>query len=61
MIVEMIKARGEKKGLYGARVTGGGNGGTVCVLCGGLSGPESVQQVFKEYAEMVDEEAELYG
>ncbi len=60
-IVEMIKSKGSKKGLYGARVTGGGNGGTVCVLCAGLSGPESVQQVFKEYAAMAEEDVELYG
>jgi len=61
MIVNLVKAKGEKKGLYGARITGGGSGGTVCVLCAGMSGPESVQEVFKEYAAQVDETAELYA
>lgn len=60
-IVDMIKAKGEKKGLYGARISGGGNGGTVCVLCAGLSGPESVQEVFREYAAQVDEDVDLFA
>lgn len=60
-IVEMVKAKGEKKGLYGARISGGGNGGTVCILCAGLSGPESVQDVFKKYATEVDEDVALFA
>jgi L-arabinokinase len=60
-IVEMVKAKGEKKGLYGARISGGGNGGTVCILCAGLSGPESVQDVFKQYAAEVDEDVALFA
>ncbi|HZP84181.1 MAG TPA: hypothetical protein VFB21_21245 [Chthonomonadaceae bacterium] len=33
LLVELIKARGPERGLYGARITGGGSGGTVAVLC----------------------------
>jgi len=31
-IVEAVRARGPKKGLYGAKITGGGSGGTVAVF-----------------------------
>ncbi len=33
LLVELIRERGEARGLYGARITGGGAGGTVAVLC----------------------------
>jgi L-arabinokinase len=31
-IVELVRAEGPANGLYGARITGGGSGGTVAVL-----------------------------
>ncbi len=48
-LVTMVKATGNKKGLYGARVTGGGSGGTVCVLCSGLHGPDAAAQIHADY------------
>ena len=33
LLVELIRERGIARGLYGARITGGGAGGTVAVLC----------------------------
>jgi L-arabinokinase len=33
LLVELIRERGPEHGLYGARITGGGSGGTVAVLC----------------------------
>ena len=44
-IVRKVKEIGPKRGLYGARLTGYGNGGTVCILCGGIHGPEEVQKI----------------
>lgn len=60
LIVQMVKEKGDKKGLHGARVTGDGKGGTVCILCSGLSGPESVQDLFREYSK-VNTDAEFYA
>ncbi len=37
------------KGVYGARITGGGSGGTVCFLCAGDQGLEAVRQIHREY------------
>ena len=31
-IVEIVQALGPSSGLYGAKITGGGAGGTVCIL-----------------------------
>ena len=31
-LVELVRAEGQAAGLYGARITGGGSGGTVAVL-----------------------------
>lgn len=58
-IVEMIKDQGSKKGLYGARITGGGSGGTVCVLCGGLNGPDTAHQIHQLYTKKYGIETEF--
>ena len=52
-IVNRVKERGAKQGLYGARIMARGGGGTVCVLCGGISGPEYAQEVHQEYQQNV--------
>jgi L-arabinokinase len=59
-LVQMVREKGERKGLYGARVSGGGNGGTVCILCSGLSGPEAARDLHREYAESLGEEVEFF-
>ena len=33
LLVELIRERGPNQGLYGAKITGGGSGGTVAILC----------------------------
>ena len=48
-IVARVKAAGPRKGLYGARLTAPGNGGIVCILSGGLSGPENAVAIQREY------------
>ena len=49
-LVELVRAAGPGRGLYGAKITGGGSGGTVAVL--GSSGADaSVMEVARRYAE----------
>lgn len=48
-IVEMVRKAGPAAGVYGARITGGGSGGTVCVLYAGKKGKETVKTLFEEY------------
>ena len=32
-IIDLLMSFGPKAGIYGARASGGGSGGTICVLC----------------------------
>jgi L-arabinokinase len=50
LLVELVRAQGAAKGLYGAKVTGGGAGGTVAVL-GQRDAQEAFQKVVHTYAE----------
>jgi L-arabinokinase len=48
-IVDMLQHAGPDRGVYGARITGGGSGGTVCVLNYGKEGKQTVKEVFKRF------------
>jgi L-arabinokinase len=48
-LVELVRAAGPKKGLYGAKITGGGSGGTVAVLSHREAG-EAIEEVVAIYA-----------
>jgi galactokinase len=49
-LVDLVRAAGPESGLYGAKITGGGSGGTVAVL-GRRGAQEAVQKVVSEYAQ----------
>jgi L-arabinokinase len=48
-LVRLVKAAGKDRGLYGAKITGGGSGGTVAVL-GRRDAEDAISSVAKEYA-----------
>jgi len=48
-IVEMVRDAGPNNGVFGARVSGGGNGGTVCILSYGKEGKNSVKEIYGRY------------
>lgn len=48
-IVEAVVDAGPENGVYGARVTGGGSGGTVCVLSYGKQGKQTVKEIYKKH------------
>jgi galactokinase len=50
-LVELVAARGPERGLFGAKITGGGSGGTVAVL-----GTSAAEPVVREIAERYREE-----
>jgi len=52
-IVEMVRGAGAEKEVYGARVSGGGNGGTVCILSYGKVGRQTVKQIHQDYQKLV--------
>lgn len=47
-IVDAVRETGYSSGVYGARVTGGGSGGTVAILSGKL-GKQTVKKIFNQY------------
>ena len=49
-LVELVRAAGVDRGLYGAKITGGGSGGTVAVL-GRRDSGTAVSAVAHSYAE----------
>jgi len=50
-IVRLVQNAGENMGLYGAKITGGGSGGTVAVL-GHREAEPSVDAIVEQYAEL---------
>ena len=57
-IVDLVRDRGARSGLYGAKITGGGSGGTVCVLSDASPAAEaSLREVVLEYARRSAERA----
>ena len=52
-IVELVREAGPGNGVFGARVSGGGNGGTVCILSYGKEGKAAVKEIYKEYKKQI--------
>jgi L-arabinokinase len=50
LLVGLVREAGPSKGLFGARITGGGSGGTVAVLCGEGANRE-IETVASRYEE----------
>jgi len=48
-IVRIVRETGAARGLYGAKITGGGSGGTVAVLSG-RGAEDLIKSVAEEYA-----------
>ncbi|MCU0326469.1 MAG: hypothetical protein MUF45_14645 [Spirosomaceae bacterium] len=48
-IVALAQEFGHEKGIYGAKITGGGSGGTVCILAHGEKGLKSVREIYNIY------------
>jgi len=59
ILIDLIKKAGPGNGLYGARVTGGGSGGTVAVL-GQPSAEAAVQHVADQYAEITGHQPHIF-
>jgi L-arabinokinase len=49
-LVELARAAGPSRGIYGAKITGGGSGGTVAVL-GRRDAEETIRAIAEQYAE----------
>jgi len=60
-IVGLVRDAGPASGVYGARVSGGGNGGTVCILSYGKEGRNSVKEIYAHYKKEIKRKLFLFS
>ena len=58
-LVELVRRAGPATGLFGAKITGGGSGGTVAVL-GRSDAEAAVREIARRYAEETGREGEVF-
>ena len=49
--IQYLSRTAFSEGIYGAKITGGGSGGTVCLLCKGESGLQSARKIHQFVSE----------
>jgi galactokinase len=59
-IVDAVRARGPQKGLYGAKITGGGSGGTVAVFGNNEALAREIPAIAREYQRLTGLEADIF-
>ncbi|MFT3785122.1 MAG: hypothetical protein QM770_03015 [Tepidisphaeraceae bacterium] len=59
-LVDAVKARGTKSGLYGAKITGGGTGGTVAIFGKLEALREHVPQIANEYSRRIGDMPDVF-
>ena len=60
VLVERVKEIGPSGGLYGARITGGGSGGTVCILARKGEGEKQAKALWKNYQEQFNLQTKFF-
>jgi L-arabinokinase len=61
-LLEELVRKNEQGGLYGAKITGGGSGGTVAVLCDASpAADEALSRIMAEYQRQTGHQAELFA
>lgn len=60
LLVELVRGEGPEHGLYGAKITGGGSGGTVAVL-GRRDAGNVIEQVARRYSERTGHAPYVFG
>jgi L-arabinokinase len=60
LLVDLVK-QGERQGLYGAKITGGGSGGTVAVLCEtGERTDKAIAEIMQKYQDQTGNKPEAF-
>lgn len=59
-IVEMARKKGINSGIYGAKITGGGSGGTVCLMVYGEKGLNSAKELFSHYKTLTNQDSLVF-
>ncbi|QHT69108.1 GHMP kinase [Rhodocytophaga rosea] len=58
-LVESVRQH-QHQGVYGAKITGGGSGGTVCILCEGEEGLQTARKIHRQYQEKYNKEVTFF-
>ena len=58
-LVSLARAAGSARGIHGAKITGGGSGGTVALLADATAG-EAVRAIAREYANETGRDAYVF-
>jgi L-arabinokinase len=59
-IVDAVRTRGPQKGLYGAKITGGGSGGTVAVFGNKQALASEIPAIAREYKRLTGLEPDIF-
>jgi len=59
LFVDAVRARGPQKGLYGAKITGGGSGGTVAVFGDKEALAREIPAITRDYQRLTGLEADI--
>jgi L-arabinokinase len=59
-LVELVREAGPQRGLYGAKITGGGAGGTVAIL-GSRRSYSEVRRIARQYQDETGRRAAILG
>ncbi len=59
-LVELVRKRGVKAGLYGAKITGGGTGGTVAIFGTVEAIKEHVPEIAREYSQRIGRMPDIF-
>lgn len=60
LLVQLVREAGPEHGLHGAKITGGGSGGTVAVLGSQTAGP-GIELICEKYARATDREPSVFA
>lgn len=60
LLVALVREAGQQRGLYGAKITGGGSGGTVAVL-GRRAAGQAVQEIAARYEKLTGRRVQIFA
>ena len=59
-LVELGRAAGPAKGIYGAKITGGGSGGTVAFLTHGERAEQTIREIAEAYQQQTGRTPQIF-
>ncbi|RFS14726.1 GHMP kinase [Emticicia sp. C21] len=60
LLVEMAHSKGVNSGVYGAKITGGGSGGTVCLMVYGEHGLLTAKDIMNQYKKQTNQDSLVF-